>query len=285
MCSGIRVICQDGNVLVARTLEFAMILEYIIFKNDKGKGILGHLPGQNDHYVIDGVNHHGITVMAFYFSGYDEYASKPNKNHTNLPSLDVSGYLFDNATSIDHIYELARTLTVLDTPYEPVGHVFPLHWFCVDKKGRSIVIECVNGVTTVYENPYGIMTNDPTFPEHVRSIEADNVQQLTPKPYTKNGTGMIGLPGDFTSVSRFIRLYTLQRYHTTPKDTKEGVRTIFHILNNFDIVKGVEFARLESDVYHSIFTQYTVAYDSHDHLWYKTYDDIQIPELKHESNR
>ena len=56
MCSGIRIICKDGSVLVARTLEFDMNLDYIPYSNDIGKGIAATLPGHDDIYIIDGVN-------------------------------------------------------------------------------------------------------------------------------------------------------------------------------------------------------------------------------------
>lgn len=265
MCSGIRIICKDGSVIIARTLEFDMYLEYSTFSDENGKGIVAHLPDRTDNYIIDGMNRHGITVMAFYFSGYTEYGQY-DPDRINLSSLDVAGFFLFNATSIADIRDIARQISVLDEPYEPLGYTVPLHWFCCDKNGDCVVVECVKGVTTVYDNPHGIMANGPTFPEHMSKInEKKDISPLK---------SLDGLPGDFSSVSRFDRLYVFQKFHSIPKCISEGMNTTFHILNSFDIVKGVS---INNESLEPIYTQYTVAYDpTNNKVECKTYDDQTI---------
>jgi choloylglycine hydrolase len=262
MCSGIRIICGDGSVIIARTLEFDMSLQYSTFSNEIGKGIVAHLPGRTDNYIIDGMNQYGITVMAFYFSGYTEYGPY-DPDRVNLSSLDVAGFFLSNAKSIADIRDIARQISVLDEPYEGLGYPVPLHWFCCDKNGNCVVVECVKSIVTVYDNPYGIMANDPTFPEHISKIKQKN----DINPYKS----LIGLPGDFSSVSRFERLYVFQKFHSTPKCIHQGLNTTFHILNSFDIVKGVN---IHSQSLKPIYTQYMVLYDvTNNKVKYKTYED------------
>ena len=88
---------------------------------------------------------------------------------------------------------------------------------------------------------------------------------------------MIGLPGDFTSESRFERLFMFQKFHIQPENSKEGMNVIFHILNNFDIVKGYD-VNTEGNF---IFTQYTSVYNLTDFEGFmKTYLDQHITNIK-----
>lgn len=288
MCCGLRITCQDGNVLFGRTLEFGLDLEYNLYANDKIKGVRASVKGQDDSYFTDGINRDGLVVMAFYFPEFIQYANQPLSGHVNIQSLQMVEYLLSNASTIDDVYRLCKNLIILNHVYKPVGIVFPLHWICCDKKGRCIVIECSNehekGKPTIYENRYGIMTNSPTFPEHLKIISSKEVNSLVPynngngyiqgqEDDYSNGTGLIGLPGDYTSISRFVKLYVLQKYHRSPMNQREGINTLFHILNNFDIVKGLEITKDGKDV----FTQYTIVYDlSSCNAFYKTYDILNI---------
>ena len=87
-----------------------------------------------------------------------------------------------------------------------------------------------------------------------------------------NGIGLIGLPGDYTSISRFVKLYILQKFHRQAQCKHDGLNISHHILNNFDIVKGLEI----NDDGKDIFTQYTISYTSTGEVFYKTYDDFTI---------
>jgi choloylglycine hydrolase len=160
-----------------------------------------------------------------------------------------------NARHIEDIKQL--NITVVNKIYQPHGMVIPLHWFCVDKSGACVTIECGDGgVPIIYENPWGIMTNSPTFPEHIAQLnDFSHVSQYTRPGSISQGTGMIGLPGDFSSESRFIRLNTFQKFHEKPKNSEEGMDIAFHIMNNFDIVKGYVLSPAVE------FTQYTVVYN------------------------
>jgi penicillin V acylase-like amidase (Ntn superfamily) len=285
MCCGIRIFCNDGKVVIGRTLEFGLELDYSIYTDDKIKGIKGSVKNEKDSYFTDGINKHGLTVMAFYFPSFIQYADKPLKNHINIQSLQMVEYLLTNATSIDDIYFLCEHIIILNHIYKPVGFVFPLHWLCCDKDGRCIVIECISGIPVIYENKYGVMTNSPTFPEHIQYIDNVDVQELSPynskekaaiqgqhENYS-NGTGLVGLPGDYSSISRFIKLYILQKFHRKPVCIHSGINTAFHILNNFDIIKGLEINDDGSDV----FTQYTIVYQpSTLNAFYKTYHNQTI---------
>lgn len=294
MCCGLRIICEDGKVLVSRTLEFGININYKSHKTENIKGVKGFINDPNDSYFIDGVNKDGLVVMAFYYQNYDEYSKLSKNGFYNLDSLQVVDFLLNNCKSIDDIKKISKKMNVLNTIYEPLGIVFPLHWFCSDKFGNCIVIEYKDEKPVIYDNPFGIMTNSPTFPEHLKYLNLERVQKLSPKnnpqkadiqgksidtilhPDYSNGTGMIGLPGDYSSISRFIKLYILQKFCKPPKCIHDGITTCLHILNNFDILKGTSLNNDNREIY----TQYTIIYDPNSsEAYFKTYENQMISRL------
>jgi choloylglycine hydrolase len=227
--------------------------------------------------------------MAFYFSDYAEY-SNPVKNMTNLASMELVGFLLKTCSTIQDVISISPTICITNQKYDAMGITLPLHWFCTDKTGRSAVLECIKGVPRVYENRYGVITNSPPFPDHVKGFEklkrdtslssgGNNSKSLAlqgqPDSYSL-GTGLIGLPGDFTSISRFMRLASFGEMIAPPTCGHAGSNVVFHILNNFDIVKGM----VVDDEGNQDFTQYTIVYDlSEKNVWIKTYGNQTIRPL------
>lgn len=271
MCSGIRIICKDGTVIVARTLEFGFVFDYSIYYD---KNILGITA---EKYFLDGVNKDGVCVMTFYFPKFDEYTNDVPEGNISLMSLEVTGFLLQHAKNISDIENIIKKITVNKEIFKTFNSVVPVHWLCVDKTGECIVIESVKGVLTSYKNKLGVMTNSPTFPTHLLSLEAyPNFSRYAPNKNYSEGTGMNGLPGDFSSISRFVRLNLFQELHDKPSNGDDGIFTAFHILNNFDIVKGY----VENSTGVKEFTQYTVVYNLNDlNGWYRTYEKFIIKNL------
>ena len=143
------------------------------------------------------------------------------------------------------------------TYWTPSGEVyehffFPLHWSVVDRTGGAIVIEYTEDGRKIFENEVGVMTNSPTYDWHQTNLNNYiNIQNrgFPAKHYTRHnenftvkpvslGTGFLGLPGDFTSPSRFIRTAAMVRFSGDARDAKKGVLKALHILNSVDITQG-----------------------------------------------
>lgn len=183
--------------------------------------------------------------------------------------------------------ELGREVVITPTVLEGWGsETPPFHRVVYDKTGASIVIEPVGGKLVVHDNPLGVMSNSPTFDWHMTNLR--NYIALNPRnvPPIKvagetfkqlgQGSGMLGLPGDFTPPSRFVRAAVFSAT-AIPSDTAEkGIEQVFHILNNFDIPVGV--AREESEgVMHTDYTMLTMGRDPKNmRYYYKSYDDQTI---------
>lgn len=160
----------------------------------------------------------------------------------------------------------------------------PLHYIVYDKTGKSIVIEPLAGKLVVYDNPLGVMSNSPTFDWHMTNLR--NYIALSPRnvPPVKiagielkqlgQGSGMLGLPGDFPPPSRLVRAAIFSQTAVPSPNAEEGIYQVFHILNNFDIPVGVAQEKDDKSKIHTDYTMLTVAHDPQNLRYYwRTYND------------
>lgn len=282
MCTGIFTISDDEECYQARTLEFEFILNYkkIVKSNIMGSTL-------NGKYFIDGMNNKGLCVMAFYFKCSASYNKELLKNKINLSSYEVCGYFLNNAKSVEDVKELSKNINVTQEPFgAPFNEVIPLHWFISDNKGNTIIVEAKNGKLVIYNNSkYKVCTNNPTYPEQIKNLKTliknNNFTYCNPKNKLSCGLGkgLIGMPGNNSSFGRFARAYLLSKEMIVPGYNISGIETLFHFLNNFDIVYGTtkDCAKKPPQI---DFTQYSVVYDlTNLTAYYKTYHDQKIRNL------
>jgi choloylglycine hydrolase len=164
-----------------------------------------------------------------------------------------------------------------------------VHYIVTDATGASITIEYIDGKLNVYDNPLGVITNSPSFDWHMTNLRNyinlsdENVQPVSLgkvklAPFGQ-GTGMLGLPGDFTPPSRFVRAVVFSQTALPVKTGREAVLQSFHLLNNFDIPKGVAregHPAAEGEVT-ADFTMWTSACDlKSKQFYFRTFDNSQI---------
>ncbi len=184
--------------------------------------------------------------------------------------------------------EALKNVYVGNVVYQDFNGVPPVHWVMYDASGASIVIEYVAGILHVHDNPLGVCTNAPTFDWHMTNLgnyvqlSAINAQPqvfsgFTSQPFGQ-GSGMLGLPGDFTPPSRFVRavMYSQTAYAGATVD--QACKTVFHILSLFNIPLGViAESKQTSEQSHDDYTQWTVVRDLVNKRYYwNTYDNPQI---------
>lgn len=208
---------------------------------------------------------------------------------------DFPNWILTQFATVDEVRQAVESEAAVITPTVLKGwgpETPPFHYVVYDKSGASIVIEPVKGKLVVHNNPLGVMSNSPTFDWHM--INLRNYIALNPRnvPPVKiggetfkqlgQGTGMLGLPGDFSPPSRFVRAAVFSATAIPSKTVEKGIEQVFHILNNFDIPVGV--AREESGgVVHTDYTMLTMARDPQNlRYYYKSYDDqaIRMVDLK-----
>lgn len=219
----------------------------------KFKGKYGYVTlwAEFDQVTVEGMNETGLNVGLFFFPGYGEYPKfNPDERDKTLSDMQFVSWALANFSSIDEIKEALKNVTVVGFN-ESVGTV---HWRISEPSGRKVVLEYTNGEPHFFENPLGVLSNAPGFEWQMTNLNsyvnlfpggADAVDfgnGVTLKPFGGN-SGMLGLPGDFTPPSRFVRAAFLQVTAPVWPTGFEEVRQCFHILNSFDIPVGVQRPR------------------------------------------
>lgn len=200
--------------------------------------------------LYDGINENGMYVTSLYHPGFAVYPSyKPDQANISMGPNDLTNYVLTEFSTVDEVREGLKKVRVVAIPEAAIGGIAPpVHLMVVDQTGKAIVVEFLNGVLTVFDNPLRVMTNAPSFDWHM--INLRNYVELSPNPHpAKNisglsfaplgaGSGLLGIPGDYTPPSRFVRavIYT-QMARPTP-DGAETVYEVFRILDNFNLPIG-----------------------------------------------
>ena len=155
--------------------------------------------------------------------------------------------------------------------------------------GKSIVVEYVGGKLNVHDNPLGVITNSPTFDWHMTNLRNYLNFSMTNAPPvqlgsvkllpTGQGSGMLGLPGDFTPPSRFVRAVAFSQSVFKPKTGDDAILEAFHVLNQFDIPKGAAREH-DKDEHGNVLADYTIWTSASDlkarRFYFRTYDNSQI---------
>ena len=297
-CTGISLSALDGSQVVARTVEWAatpMQCGYVVAPRGhshqsytptgenglKYSSVYGYVGIYTEYepFVVEGVNETGLSAGLFFFPHYGEYAPYDSaQNSKTLCDMQFVSWVLSQFSSIDQVKEALGNIDLVTLNHK-IGAV---HWRIAEPNGRMVVLEVVAGVPHFYENTLGVLTNAPGFPWHLTNL--NNYINLEPgsapdhvlKPGITlqslgHGSGMLGLPGDFTAPSRFVRAAF---YQTTSPVWNNGFETVvqaFHILNNFDIPIGSQHQKADIPKGMPSATQFTAATDlTAMRLYYRT---------------
>ncbi len=297
-CTGISLTAKDGSFVHARTIEWAagfVPCEYVIVP--RGQVLTSYTPvGSNGlkftarygvagcsvaqkEFMVEGINEAGLAAGLFYFPDYGQYAEfDPALSEKTLADLQVVPWILTQCSTIDEVKTAIRQVRIVSLDPKVASTV---HWRISQADGRQVVLEILDGgVPHFYENEVGVITNSPGFPWQVTNL--NNYVNLHPgdAPSHKLGnvtlnhfsgsSGMLGLPGDFTSPSRFVRAAFLRNTAPLQPDAFSAVTLCFHLLNNFDVPIGLEHPLGKAPDLPSA-TQWTTVTDlTHRRIYYKT---------------
>ena len=256
MCTGILIKTKNGKFIFGRTLEFGLNIVWKSIQTRHLKATIGNF-GKAGWYISDGLNKHGLFVATFFFPhNVSEYNTKNEPNMINLETLNLNQYLLKNYKNVSEVKNIANRMNIRMSVLGKQN--FSTHWFVCDKRGNCIILEVKNKKLMVYKNKYGVLTNSPEFPEHVKQVKKYSYLSPYTKPHSlSQGTGAMGIPGDSSSQSRFIRSAFYRKNHPHPSNCKTGITSVLRVLHNFDIPLGsVEDKKTGAPEV----TEYTVAY-------------------------
>lgn len=260
------------------------------------------LNADNLDRIIDGINSAGLCIGAFFFKDYAGYQDVPfSEGYRSICSVDVPTYLLSLCATVEEVKtQLAKILVNKGAPVAPNNNFaveqnpLPLHYNIHDATGKAIVVEYIDGILHIHDNNLGVLTNAPEFNWHITNLK--NYVNLTGTNFngwklnntsipgtavmispSGQGSGFLGIPGDYTPPSRFIRAVAYSQYASEVKTNQEAVLHAFHILDNFDIPKGTVIQTNPVTAPADEFTQWTVASDlTEKKFYFHTYLDRVI---------
>ena len=236
---------------------------------------------QNTPLYYDAMNEKGLCMAGLNFVGNAVYR-KPERGKDNVAQFEFIAWILGQCADVKAARAKLQNLSLTDTPFSAELPVAQLHWILADRN-EAITVEAVQDGLKIYENPVGVLTNNPPFPEQM--FRLNDYMHLSPKSpenhfaenlplYTySRGMGAMGLPGDLSSQSRFVRVAFTKMHAVSGDSESESVSQFFHILGSVDQQRGccdVGEGKYEITIYTSCCNADKGIY------YYNTYENHQI---------
>ncbi len=269
-CTAFQLQAHDGAWIYLRSMEFGFPFHSEVLIVPRGTeftgtaagptpglkwqakyGLVGANQAVAKNLVADGMNERGLVVGMLLFPRYAGYpAADPAKTDRTLGSWEVATYLLSTCATLEDARAALTDGSVLvsNAEFAPFSQVLPVHYYIADASGAVLIAEYVGGDLQFHDDPFGILTNSPDFvwqqtnllnfvnlsPVNVPNAELDGrkIEGFG------QGSRALGLPGDFTPPSRFVRAALFSHWATPGATAEETVLAGFHVLNTFDIFAG-----------------------------------------------
>ncbi len=239
------------------------------------------LVAENYPLYYDAVNEKGLGIAGLNFPGNADY--KPEiSGKENIAPFELIPYILGRCSSVSEAKSLLRNINIIAVPFSDTVPLSPLHWMIADRTS-AIVVESVKDGVKMYENPVHVLTNNPTFDMQMFSI--NNYMSLSPNPPTNSfsphltletysrGMGALGLPGDLSSNSRFLKAAFTRLNSVSGTSESESISQFFQILGSVAQQRGL--VNLGNGKYE--YTLYTSCCNTDKGIfYYTTYENSQI---------
>ena len=241
---------------------------------------MAHVVGDYPLYY-DAINEKGLGIAGLNFVG-NAYYNECTEGKDNIAQFELIPWILGQCESVKEVRELLKNINITNEPFSEKFPLAQLHWIIADKN-EAITVESMKDGLKVYDNPVGVLTNNPPFDKQM--FELNKYMNLSPKvpknnfsdkldmEYYSRGMGAIGLPGDLSSQSRFVRVSFVKMNSVSENDEKSSVSQFFHILNSVDQQRGcceVADGKYEITIYTSCCNASKGIY------YYTTYNNHQI---------
>lgn len=241
---------------------------------------MAHVVGDYPLYY-DAINEKGLGIAGLNFVG-NAYYNDCVDGKDNIAQFELIPWILCQCENVKEVRELLKNINITNEPFSEKFPLAQLHWIIADKN-EAITVESMKDGLKVYDNPIGILTNNPPFDKQM--FELNKYMNLSPKSpqnnfsnklnmeYYSRGMGAIGLPGDLSSQSRFVRVGFVKMNSVSGDDEKSSVSQFFHILNSVDQQRGccdVGDGKYEITIYTSCCNTSKGIY------YYTTYNNHQI---------
>ena len=308
-CTEIRVTAEDKTVVVGRSMEFMIdLMSYIVVEpkdyphtselpktcSRSSSAItwtnsykIAYLDALSSPFSGDGQNDAGLSVGALLLRGFSKYQTVPkDKCGSAISNLEFTVWILGNFATTEEVRRAWRKDSFPLMWEQPLkGNTFELHWSITDKSGDGIIIEYTEQGPKLHENTIGVVTNSPPYDFHMLNLR--NYVHLskfahdplvlgeTTFPPTGQGSGLLGVPGDFTPPSRLVRSAAMVHFADTAKRSDEAVNLALHIMNTVDIPRGVAASHDHEDM--ADYTSWIVVKDlTNKAMYFRNYEDLTV---------
>ena len=267
-CTSFQIKTKDQHVFYARTLEGEIDFQSAFIVIPKGTSYVGTLPDSSSNglrwtstygmvgisalgrpLIMDGINEKGLAGGNLLFPSFAEYQPfEAALSQKTVAQWELLTWILSNFATVEEVKASISTIRVCNSLLHNEIGFLPLHVVLHDRKGDCLVIEYTKGLLQMYNNPLGVMTNSPPFDWHLTNlrnyvnISATNVKPVALEGIKETGlgqgTGMLGLPGDYTPPSRFVRMVALTNSALPVAGLEEGLNLAMTIIDNIDIPLG-----------------------------------------------
>ena len=230
---------------------------------------------------FDATNEMGLSMAGLNFPDNAVYNAY-SESKKNIAPFEFIPYIVGQCENIAQAKEILSGINIVNINFSENLPLSPLHWIISDKES-SVTVESVKDGLRVYDNPYGVLTNNPTFDYHLMNVnnymnlhEGMGENRLAQKHNLSSyslGMGALGLPGDYSSASRFVRAVFIKEKSPCFESEKESVSHFFHMLSGVAMPKGCVLT--ESGEYE--YTRYSSCCNADKGVYYyNTYDNSCI---------
>ncbi len=267
-CTSIALKAEDGAVVYGRTMEWGTFdLNSRLSIIPRGYAFQGHTPDGRPglrwkarygvvgldalerDILTDGMNEKGLVVGVLYLPGFAQYqAYDKAQADVSISSAEFANYVLTEFATVKEVRKGLRKIRVVPVVEPALGGPPPVHWTVIDNNGEAIVVQYLNGKLEIFDNPLRVLTNSPSFDWHMTNLRnyinlsavalpALKMENLEFSPIGA-GSGFLGIPGDYTPPSRFIRAVA---YSQTARKTPDGEETVYEVLrimDNFNLPLG-----------------------------------------------
>lgn len=304
-CTDFVLKAQDGTVLITRSLEFGVDLKSNLRNSLRGRefnpttpdnkpamswkakyGYL-YLDALNAEITSDGMNEKGLSFEYLYLPGETQYQTIPaGDENQSIPYYYLGDWILSNFATIDEVRTALANKHIYQANLAGWGTtIFPVHAAVYDATGKGIIIEFVNGQMHIHDS-VDVMTNSPTYDWQVTNLRNYlNLSPINPKPFvqdgnvyniTGQGAGMVGLPGDVSPPSRFVKTKFMLASVYPVSNASTLLNLAQHIINNVDIPNGLARSVADGKTSTDI-TEWVVFKDlTHKVFYFRTYNDMTV---------
>lgn len=304
-CTDFVIEASDGSLVNGRSLEFALDLKSALKAFPRNEKVTTMAPNQRPgmnwvtkygyigvnclglNFSLDGMNEVGLSVGYLWLPNITEYPKVQSQEMKQaLDFTDISAWILGNFSTVAEVKEALKNVRIWGHPVQGLGFA-PIHVAVHDTKGGNIVIEFIGGKVQVHENPISVLTNAPSFDWHLSNLQNYlNLSPFNPNPTNFRGVkisilgeggGLLGIPGDWSPPSRFVKTATLLRFTKEVVNGAEAVNLAEHLLNAVDIPFGAVRAPNEEG---GDYTQWVVIKDMTQKVFYfRSYGDLALKKI------